>query len=258
MISNISQKLIYVSLLLLMAGTLGGWAIIEKLNGHQGDYGFLYLGLTITAMVFCAQCWMYVSMRGRIFLGLAFLNTLGLSLAWFMLALFIPLLWVDIAGWNVRLTLLVLLVGLSVSNAVKGFGFFYEKWSGLEEHDRMRILARQDNFIGWDGLILRMKFSPDLYIPGLSKKITKILSVAMFFSMIIGFGLRNISPAASIFAVGVPSALVISFFFQQTGFNVAQARKVRELECEYKVNLCQKSQKTRARKNVRKKRDDDV
>lgn len=102
---------------------IGGWAIIEKLNGHQGDYGFLYLGLTITAMVFCAQCWMYVSMRGRIFLGLAFLNTLGLSLAWFMLALFIPLLWVDIAGWNVRLTLLVLLVGLSVSNAVKGFGF---------------------------------------------------------------------------------------------------------------------------------------
>lgn len=258
MISNISQKLIYVSLLLLMAGTLGGWAIIEKLNGHQGDYGFLYLGVTITAMVFCAQCWVYFSMRGRIFLGLVFLNTLGLSLTWFMLALFIPLLWVGIAGLNIRFALLVLLIGLSVSNAVKGFGVFYEKWNELEERDRMRILARQDNFIGWDGLILWMKFSPDLYIPGLSKSIAKIISVAMFFFMIVGFGLRNTFPAASIFAVGVPSALVISFFFQQIGFNVAQARKIRELECEYKVVLCQKPQKTRLRKNLRKKRDDDV
>lgn len=257
MISNISRKLIYVSLFLLMAGTLGGWAIIEKLNGCQGDYGFLYLGITITVMVFCAQCWIYFSMRGRIFLGLVFLNTLGLSLAWFMLALFIPLLWVDIAGLNIRFTLLVLLIVLSASNAVKGFGFFYEKWSELEERDRMEILARQDNFIGWDGLILWMKFSPDLYIPGLSKKITKILSVIMLFFMIVGFGLRNIFPAASIVAVGVPSALVISFFFQQIGFNVAQARKVRELECECKVTLCQKPQKTRLKKNSRKKRGDD-
>jgi hypothetical protein len=258
MISNISRNLIYVSLLLLMAGTLGGWAIIEKLNGHQGDYGFLYLGMTITAMVFCAQCWMYFSMRGRIFFGLVFLNTLGLSLAWFMLALFIPLLWVDIAGLSIRFALLVLLIVLSASNAVKGYRFFYEKWSELEERDRMKILARQDNFIGWDGVILWMNFSPDLYIPGLSKNITKIVSVIMLFFMLVGFGLRNIFPAASIVAVGVPSALVISFFFQQIGFNMAQARKVRELECEYKVALCQKQQKTRLRKNSRKKRNDDV
>ena len=253
MISNISQKLLYISLILLMAGTFGGWAIIEKLNGHQDDYGFLCLGLMITIIVFFVQCWMYFLMRGRIFLGLIFLNTLALSLSWFMLALFIPLLWVDIVGVKIKLTLLMVLIGLIRSNTAKGFGIFYQKWSEVNERDRVRILARQDNFIDWDGLILWMKFSPDLYIPGISKRITEIISVAMVFSMIAGLSLRSVFPATSILAVGIPSALVVSFFFQQIGFNFAQARKARELECEYKVALCQRPQKTRLRKNIRKK-----
>lgn len=253
MISNISHKLLYISLVLLVAGTLGGWAIIEKLNGYRNDYGFLYAGAAVTVTIFCVQCGMYFYMRERIFLGLILLMTLGLSLAWFMSALFIPLLWVDIVGWEAKLVLLLVLFALIWGNVAEAFRVFGQKWEELKETERARILARKGNFLNWDGLISLMKFSPDLHIPGLSKKISTFLSVAMVFSMIAGFGLRNIYPVASVFAVGIPSALVISLFAQQIGFNMAQARKVRELECEYKVVFFQRPHVDRLRKKVRKK-----
>jgi len=253
MISNISLRLLFLSLSLLFVGTVSGWAIVEKLNGAEEDLEFLYFGATVTAVIFCVQCGIYIRMRGRVFLGLLFLATFGLSLCWFMAALFIPLLWVDIVGWETKLMMVLLLIGLIASNVAESFRIFDRKWSALEDSLRVTILKRKDGFLDWDNLILWMKFSPDLYVPFLPKSLSAFLSVIMVLSMLTGFSLRNIFPEVSVFLVGVPAAIAISYFFQQIGFNLAQARRVRALEHECKALLCQKSGEGEARKRVRKK-----
>jgi hypothetical protein len=55
--------------------------------------------------------------------------------------------------------------------------------------------------------------------------------------MLIGLNFRTAFPVFSAFAWGIPSAVITSFFFQLMGYKIGEARKVRELEAELKVNL---------------------
>lgn len=242
MISNISYKLLYLSLSILMAGTLGGWAIVSKLSGQDAASEFFYFGLAIVAIVFFAQCAVYFLMKERLFFKLIFLALFGLSLVWFMGVLVIPLFWLSVVGLEIKLAMVLLFIILCICNLIESFKIFDVKWRGMEDGVRVRKLERTDNQVNWDKLVASMRFSPDIYIPGLSRRASTVLAVIMVLFMLVGLNLRTLFPVFSMFSVGIPSAIVVSFFFQIIGFNLAQARQVRLLEQEYKIVLCQKSQ----------------
>lgn len=75
-----------------------------------------------------------------------------------------------------------------------------------------------------------MNLSARLYIPGLPDRWTPVLAVLMLVSMLLGLNLRKAFPIFSVFAWGIPSAIVVSVIVQLIVFRLAQAKKVTEIE----------------------------
>ena len=241
MIRTISREILIISFFLLLVGTLGAWAIAWKLNGEKEDAEFLKILGTIAVFIFCVQVTIFFYMKKRIFLQLIFLSICGLSLVWFMLALVFPILWVDILGVKTKLVLYSILIVLSICNVFEAFRRFNEKWTGLDQVVRVKKLERNGDTINWDKLSIFMDLSGNLYIPGLSRSVSMIISVLLVISMILGFILKTTFPVFSAIAWGVPSILMVSVLFQMIGYNLAQACRVRILEKEHGVFFRQKT-----------------
>lgn len=239
MIRNISHKTLMLAFILLVIGTVGGWATVWKVAGGEASMSFLKMGAWIALTFLSIQSAVFLCMRNRIFLQLLFLASCGLSLVWFMFSLFVPVLWMENITAGVKVTLITIFLLLCYCNVVKAFIVFEGRWIGLGEDVRGKRLGRQGEFINWDKLIVSMRLESSLYIPGLSERIAMVAFVTMLISMVVALNFRNAFPIFSAFACGVPSALLVSFFFQMIGFNLAQARKVRLLERECGVLLKQ-------------------
>lgn len=235
MIRNISFKLLGICFFVLAIGTVTGWLITEDLAGERQGAAMLVVGGVISLLIFVTQLTLFLLAGKRIFVQLLFMASGIFSVAWFMFCLFVPLLWMDSIAVEVKLSMVPALVLLSGFNVVESFRRFNEKWDAQKESVRDEKLRRNGKLMDWDGLIRSMDLSVDIYIPGVPSRICLVLSVLMVGFMLVGFFLKGIFPIFSAFAWGIPSALIVTLFFQVAGYHAAQACRVKLLE--QKLNL---------------------
>lgn len=237
MIRNISFKLLGICFFVLALGTVTGWLITEDLAGEKQGAAMLIVGGAVSLLIFAIQLTLFLLAGKRIFVQLLFLASGIFSVAWFMCCLFVPLLWMDAVAVEVKLLMVSGLLVLSGFNISESFRRFNDRWDDQQESIRDEKLRRDGKLIDWDELIRSMNLSVDIYIPGVSPGICAALSVMMVVSMLVGFFLKNIFPVFSAFAWGIPSALVVTLFFQVAGYNAAQACKVKFLEKKFKLEF---------------------
>ncbi|GAB3375723.1 hypothetical protein GCM10027317_16700 [Massilia agri] len=91
--------------------------------------------------------------------------------------------------------------------------------------------------IAWEKVLLSLKLEPDLYIPGLPRRLSTVAGVLLVGFMLIGLNFRMAFPVFSAFAWGIPSAVITAFVFQLIGQKMGEARKVREIQAELMVEL---------------------
>lgn len=237
MIRNISLKLLGSCFILLAMGTVTGWLMTEELAGERQGAAMLMVGGVVSVLISSIQLILFLLAGKRIFVQLLFLASGIFSVAWFMFCLFVPLLWMDSIAVEIKLSMAAALVLLSGSNVVESFRRFNEKWDGQKESVRNGKLRRNGKLMDWDRLIRSMDLSIDIYIPGVPSRVCVALSVLMVVFMLVGFFLKDIFPIFSAFAWGIPSALVVTLFFQVAGYHAAQACRVKRLEQKFNLKF---------------------
>lgn len=239
MIRNISVGLLGILFSVLAMGTAVGWLITEDLAGDEVGAAFLKFSSIFALIIFLIQSLIYILAGRRVFYQLIFLTSAAFSIMWFMMGFFIPLFWIERVGVEFRMSTAALLIFLSVSNILEAANNFNKKWAARAKPERYIMPGKDEceKIIDWDGLVKTLKLSHDPYIPGVSQGAAGVIFSLMVVLIILGFFLRSIYPTISAFAVGVPFAIIGTYFFQIIGINVAQAKKIRLLERKFNVKF---------------------
>lgn len=122
-------------------------------------------------------------------------------------------------------------------NFLKGRSEFLRSWSSRPDRLRLGSLDPIKGTIAWEMVVLSLKQEPDLYIPGLPRRLSTVAGVLLVVFMFIGLNFRTTFPVFSAFAWGIPSAVMTAFVFQLIGQKMGEARKVREIQAELMVDL---------------------
>lgn len=109
-----------------------------------------------------------------------------------------------------------------MANGIKAGVQFKTKWKSQGEGELQRNYGKKENTIDWPKVLASMRFSMELYMPGIPQGMYPFISLALILSMLTGLLLRNVFPTFSLFAWGIPSCLIISMFAQLFGFAIAQ------------------------------------
>lgn len=222
-----------MSLFLMSGGTVGGWALTEKLAGDDAAFSFLQIGALAVMTMLVAQLLFFQLGKKRLIYHVLFNVAFGFGFVWFLLCLLLPTLWIKSIGATEKCLLFTFLVALSIANALRAASQFKSKWREIGEGALPRNYSEKDGAINWPKLLASMRFSLELYIPGIPEKLNPFISVILVVSMLTGLSLRNAFPVFSLYAWGVPSCIAISMFVQAIGLGVAQIMKLVALERKY-------------------------
>jgi len=175
--------------------------------------------------------------RNSLFFAIVFVGALLLTMAWFMFCLFMPILWMDTLPDYVKTLVVCIFLLLCVVNFLKGRNDFLRNWSSSPDPLRFGKLDPVRGTIAWEKIMLSLKLEPYLYIPGLPPQLSTFAGVLLVGFMLTGLNFRTAFPLFSAFAWGIPSAVIASFVFQLIGQKMGEARKVRGIQAELKVEL---------------------
>lgn len=223
------NELLYISPVMLCAADLGGWILTGKLAGPRAAEEFFWLSILVTASITFFQLCFYARSRDRLIFKILFFGMSGLTLVWYLMSLFLPVLWVSTIGINTKVSLAVMTGVLFFCNGLRGFSYF----RGFSEKINTLVSKNYDDrteSLDWDKVLKSLKMSMNIYIPGVPARIIQLSSLFMVVSMLIGLGLRKPFPVFSVFAWGIPCIFISSFCIQITTMCLAQALKVAELE----------------------------
>jgi hypothetical protein len=210
--------------------TLGGGAITKKLVGSNAAVSFLILGAIVSGLICLVTL---VLKRSAVHSMVSEFLSVAVdcaSLAWILLCLALPLLWL----YGVFSLIGAALIGFF------SFTWFYSLWRG-----RLHFRAQWETF-GEDALnssfnsdlgtlnrvllAKKLRLEPDLFLPKSLEKFKWIIAPGLILSMIVGLNLRKTFPGFSAFAWGIPALTIASIVFQISFLFILQALKVAELE----------------------------
>ena len=223
------KTLLFMSLFLMGAGTMSGWAVTDTLAGHSAAVSFLWFGLTVFLIVFAVQVFLFVMARTRLFYQIIFSSSLMVSVTWLMMCLVLPIYWVSAISLFARIGIFIFTVWLFACNGYVGVRGFKSRWEEKNPATKKYYNSKQSS-LDWDKITKSLHFSITVHIPGVSHRVMPFLSVPIIFSMILGLNFRNMYPTASVFAWGIPCIIVSSSFIQMISISIAQAFKIIEIE----------------------------
>jgi hypothetical protein len=228
--SNQSLSNIYLSAFLATGATGGGWALTDKLAGHQAAMSFLYLSASVIVGMLFIQGLLFLKSKkqARFLILLNIASVFGLL--WMMTCLVLPIFWMASVGIVTKLLFLIISMIICWLNVLKGIRTFSARWTCVGEKLLSRFYKRDRQVIDWCGLVGSLKLTVSIHIPGLSERASPAVSVVLVISMLAGLSLRNISPVFSVFAWGLPSVIVIATFLQMIGFAIGQFLILTRLE----------------------------
>lgn len=166
----------------------------------------------------------------RLIFSSNFLAAFGLSIVWFMMCLVLPVMWIEAVSLYFRVGILSLLVPLGIANILEAFRRFSLKWAERGEQIFAKEYKHEHATVNWYQVTKSLDLTGVIFIPGLPQRLVWLPSLLIIPSMLAGLSLRNVYPIFSIFAWGIPTLLIVSFFFQMIAYNLAQAAVVRKLE----------------------------
>lgn len=223
------RKLLFLSLPLLWAGNLGGWALTYKMAGPSAAGEFLYLAALTTSSLFASQVILYYFAKKRLARQLAFLALGGLSLVWFVLCLLLPILWMPSINEIVKSGMVGASVLLFLSNYWLGMRKFKAGWR--EKNPSVdKYFDSREATLQWDELEKTWRLPISIFVPGVPKKAEPALSILLVLFMLLGLNFRKVYPAFSVFAWGIPCILLSSTIIQILAIKVAEACKVFQME----------------------------
>lgn len=228
--TDASWKTLFLSFALISASTICGGALTDKLAGGEARNSFLLFGASIVTGIIILQAALFLNRDRGLICGLLFGTSLGLTIVWFMLCLYLPLFWIDSIKIHIKLLLIASTICLCFCSFVAAFRQFNEKWKVQGESLFAKHYRSNGSTVAWIKVTTAMKLSCRLYIPLIPQNITPILSVMLVFSMIAGLNLRKIFPVFSIFSWGIPASVVVSMFVQLMGLGFAQIAQIAALE----------------------------
>ena len=127
-------------------------------------------------------------------------------MAWFILALSLPIFWMSEIGATEKLILLVIFVSFMFFNLTLGCRMFNKSWSNNG------IAAFKNGFRGsspdgdWNKVMKNLRFEHYIAIPGISKKWASAVSILILALMLTGLSLRTVYPTFSVLPGGFPQS----------------------------------------------------
>jgi hypothetical protein len=209
---------------------LGGMELTAKLAGKDKVENFFCFTSSVALAFIVLQSIIYKLSGEHVFLKILYRASMCFPVTWGFLCIVLPVLWMQAVGTNVKYFLIIFFLYLSIGNFKYGAQLLNEKWKSGGAQKFNQLLVSDNNRIDWAEMSKFMTVPFELYIPGVPRRWTPVISICLITSMLIGLNLRSIFPIFSVFAWGIPSLIITSFFFQLGGYIVMQAVKIRVFE----------------------------
>lgn len=204
-----------------------------KLAGREAALSFLHVGVVAVLIMSLAQVVFLAAGKRRMIYRVLFNIAFISGIVWFILCLILPVLWLESVGSAEKIGLFLFLLALCIANVFRAGQQFKFKWEKEGEKALGRYYDGKNRTVDWPKVLASMRFSFELYVPGVPEGMNPFISVIIVLSMLVGLSLRSSFPTFSLFAWGIPSCFVISVIVQMIGLGLAQIAKLISLEKKY-------------------------
>lgn len=237
LMQKIRLSSIFLSFFFLSTGSLIGWLAGEDVIKREGIHGFLQFLIAIPAIIFLFQISIYRDATRWLQSQLKFLGSISLTLAWFMVSLALPIFWSELIGIYPKLLILMIFAILCIANIQFSKQSFNKKWSQTGQSAFDKLFEPKTTRVDWEKIIRSMKHDFDIYIPGLSKKLSNFVAILAAAVLVIGHFIREIYPVYSMLAWAFSFSIGASWCCQIGVYNFMHAKKVRALEKKYNIQF---------------------
>jgi hypothetical protein len=158
-------------------------------------------------------------------------------LAWFLSCFFLPLLWIDEIGVMEKISVGIFYFLVCLFNVRFATTIFSLKWNGIGEAKFEKEFDVDKNCVDWASVSKSMKLSAIIFVPGIPRKYEDLISIVMFFLIILGIALRSGSPAYSMVALSIPFSICAACCLQVSMYHFSEAQMVRIIEMKNGVKL---------------------
>lgn len=235
--SKATPNSLLLSLFVLTIGTAGGAGITWKLAGSAKASEFFYYGLTVQVVVFILQLSFYGKARRELSFQLYYLASCSLTMVWTMLALSLPIFWLDSVEFKFKLVMLFISLILFLANFTYAIDHIKKRWIDVGAKKFETLKKSSKTSISWNEIAVSMNITPVIYVPAMPQSWSPFLGAGLVISMVAGLNLRVAYPIFAIFATGIPCIIGASFFMQISGYYVKQAGIVKSIETEQCIKI---------------------
>lgn len=235
--SKATLKSLLLSLVVLSIGTAGGVSIAWKLSGSGEAAEFMHFGVITQLIVFMLQLFFYGRARRELFFQLYYLASCSLTMVWTMLALFLPIFWLNSVGLKVKLVMILISLILFFANFAYAVNHIQKQWVNFGANKFEKIAKNSGKTVAWNKVVISMNIMPVIYVPAMPQSWSPFFGAYLVFSMIAGLNLRVAYPIFAIFATGIPCIICASFFMQMSGYYFKQASIVKSIETERCIKI---------------------
>lgn len=212
-----------------LAGSFGGYAGVYMMAGPAAALSSApIIGAGACCLLAC-QLVLRSLARRRVLYGVLLGIVLALSLAWFLLALVFPLIWMEQIAALAKALLLVATGMLWAWNGVRGYRQFDAAWTRCGDQARVHH-SNADGTVDWQRVTDELHLELKAWVPGLGETGTGLASLALIAALLAGGSLRKALPVFSAWSMAIPCLMVAAFAMQLVGLGAAQVVRVRLLE----------------------------
>lgn len=207
-------QLFLIPLFLSSVGTLGGWAITDKLAGEQAGKEFVMFGLSINIITAAIQLALVHLAKTRLPFLLLYGATALFSMAWIMAALALPLFWIFANNAFVQTTLAAFFMTVLLYGIYRSSNDFTELWASVDKESISQSIVSCGGAFHPDELRQYGKLTVSFLPKSLIKYedfLQGVIGAAMLISLIAGLNLRKLFPIPSAFAWGIPALYIYAY-----------------------------------------------
>ena len=237
--SKVGSHYLFVSLFILLFGTVGGSAMTRKMAHGNDELGwsFFWWWLPACLLLFFCQCLVFPKARSRLLFQLVFNGLMGFTLLFFLLSIILPVFWLSPMNALAKAILAAIFVAILLYNLVFGWQIVHRRWADMAAPAFEQEFKPKNGSVNWEKVVRKMKVQPEIILPGVPEKWKAAVWIVFIIGMIAGLVMKSTWPAFSAFSWGIPVMLVGACFNQLSGAHFAQAVKVHAIEKDRNIVL---------------------
>ncbi len=206
------HSLVYPAANLVCA--IAAFAMTDRFVGVASAVPVFWVAAALALGLGAVQAVLAWRARARLLYQLLAASSAGISLVFFLMAMFCPIFLIDEISPIRKLVVAGAALALMVANAVHGVRQARAAWTGVGDGTFDRHYNASTNQLDWDMAVRPLGIRHDLYVPGLPDAARPLLAVALVIFMLVGAGITDIRPEAGIVIWAVPIFAIAAFFVQ--------------------------------------------